>query len=435
MVKMNSMKKIYMLMAVSLLAAACISESNEFGRVDQIDETVPVPAPVSIREVRSISGGAIIWVDIPDDNNLKGVIATYERNGVSVDAKISRYVDSLKVEGFADTAPHTVKVASFNVNEIQSAPVEVVINPLEPAIQTVTPTVRESFGGVKIFIEGNESRSDLAVCLLRDADVSHFDLPVKDIKWVEVTTLFTSSNEINLTRRNLEPAEAIYGVYVRDRWGNVSDTTKWKLTPLEEVKLPLSKFKYYNPGDDNSSSTNPSYYPISGLWDNSGASSTGHFYASNATDPMPQWLTIDLGVRAMISRIATLPRIGYNVWTGAHPRDFEFWGSMNPTGDVVDGNEHGFDDSWFLLGRFTQFKPSGYEPDGLVGTWNQEDVQYFNAGNDFELNPEECPDAYNELRYLRVVFVNTFATYELGAKVGQVQFGEVNPYGQILEVY
>ena len=44
-------------------------------------------------------------------------------------------------------------------------------------------------------------------------------------------------------------------------------------------------------------------------------------------------------------------------------------------------------------------------------------------------------DAYRELRYLRVVIINTFTTWETKAKIGQVQLGEITPYGQILEVY
>ena len=55
---------------------------------------------------------------------------------------------------------------------------------------------------------------------------------------------------------------------------------------------------------------------------------------------------------------------------------------------------------------------------------------YFNSGNDFELDPDAYPRCYDELRYLRVVFANTFATFEYGANWGSVQFGEVTPWGQ-----
>ena len=108
---------------------------------------------------------------------------------------------------------------------------------------------------------------------------------------------------------------------------------------------------------------------------------------------------------------------------------------MNPSGEYVEGNEHGFDDSWFCLGKFEQFKPSGYEADGSVGTVTPDDAQYFNGGNDFELDNEQYPHAYDELRYLRIVFANTFSTYDLGLTTGSVQFGEVTPYGQVQEVY
>ena len=49
---------------------------------------------------------------------------------------------------------------------------------------------------------------------------------------------------------------------------------------------------------------------------------------------------------------------------------------MRSEGEKVEGNEHGFDHTWFCLGRFEQAKPSGYEPDGSVGTVTQDDVQY-----------------------------------------------------------
>ena len=433
------MRKAFLsIFCLALLLCSCDKDTYRFGRIDQVDPSLPVPSPVIVKDVRSTAGGAVIKVSIPDDDIIKGVVAIYERQGQEVNAKCSRYVDSLVVEGYADTAPHEVKVCSFNVNEVQSEPVFVTINPLTPAIATVTPTIFESFGGVKILIEGNESLSDLAVCLLRDENLEEEGKPVQDMRWVEVTTLFTASNNIKLTRRNLEPVEALYGVYIRDRWGNMSDTTVFRLTPWVEEAIDKSKFTNANLPDDNSHMVS-SYYPIERLWDGSGSSEVTngvyHLYASDNSCPMPQWVTIDLGAKVKLSRIATLPRQRYNIWTGAHVRNFEFWGSLNPTGEKNPENEHEFDDSWFLLGRFMQFKPSGYLANGLVGNTTAEDNEYFNNGNDFELDVNVAPRANDELRYLRCVFVHTFSTFELGASVGQVQVGEITPYGQVLEKY
>lgn len=433
---MNYMKKIILLLGTVLVIAACSSNQNEFGRIDQFDSNLPAPQPVSeIVKVKPISGGSIIWVKIPDDQNIKGVVATYERNGKTIDTKISRYVDSLEIVGYADTKTHKVKICTFNADEVRSTSIDVDINPTAPAIETVTPVILSAAGGVKIKIAGNYDKENLAVCLLRDADLTDVDKPVNQIKWVEVTTLFTESNNITLTRRGIEANEAIFGVYIRDRWGNMSDTLKTVLTPGVEIKIPKTDFKYADPGDDNcfSMSEENSTYPVVGLWDDSGYSGTYHFLAIGKC-PIPCWLTIDLGLTAQLSRIATLPRIGYNIWKDAHPRDFEFWGSMKPTGKSGN-NEHGFDDSWFCLGKFTQYKPSGYNADGTVGTITTEDVTYFNNGNDFELNSDKYPHAFDQLRYLRIVFLNTFTTFELtnATEASGIQFGEITPYGEVVK--
>lgn len=422
------------------LAASCATDLG--GRIDQY-ANVPIPSPVTVTGVRPITGGAVIKVSIPDDPHLKGVVAVYERAGVEVNTKISRYVDSLFVEGYADTQEHTVNVYSFNVNEERSAAVPVKFTPLPPAILTVKASIAESFGGVKVHIENNTSRSDLAICILKDDDLSDYGKKLSEMKWTEVTTLFTASEDIFLSRRGLEPKEAIFGLYLRDHWGNVSDTLTAILTPIVESKLDTVKvngklhyvFKNANLGDDNCKSTNPGYYPVEALWDGSGLSSIPHFFVSEESGPSPTWLTIDLGNKARLSRITTLPRIGYVIYGGGAVRDYEFWGSMAPTGEAVPptaDNPYGFDDSWFCLGKFTQAKPSGYLSNGLPGDITPEDSQVYNDGNDFELDPVQYPRCNDEVRYLRVVFFNTFSTFEYGhyTKNRQVQTGEVTPFGQ-----
>ncbi|MBQ3722861.1 MAG: DUF4959 domain-containing protein [Bacteroidales bacterium] len=440
------MKKTIFILIAALALASCSDKLG--GRIDQ-PANVPVPGKVTVTGVRSIPGGAVIKVQIPDDENLKGIVAEYERNGAIVNAKISRYVDSLTVEGFADTKPHKISLYAFNVNEERSEGVDISIDPLTPAIQTVQTTMTGSYGGVKVRVEGNESHSDLAICILRDPDPSHYGKPKSELRLTEVTTLFTASNNISLSRRGIEPVEALFGMYVRDHWGNMSDTTYYVLTPLVEVKLDtVLTFKNAAIADDNCPSGNTSYYPIESLWDGSGLSEVPHFFASTETNPSPCWLTIDLGLgqrTASLSRITTLPRIGYVIFGGGAVRDYEFWGSLGslnddgtyskPKGQVVPENEHGFDDTWFCLGKFTQAKPSGYLDNGLPGTITAEDRDTYNAGNDFELNSDEYPRCNDPLRYLRVVFANTFTTFELGhnATNRQVQTGEVTPYGMINE--
>lgn len=327
-------------------------------------------------------------------------------------------------------------MAAINVNEVESTPVKVEITPLEPAISLATATLYQTFGGVKVRIDGNTPKENLTVVLLRDTDLSDFDKPVGQMKWEQVTTLFTAAESITLSRRNIDPVEAIFGAYLRDRWGNVSDTVKAIITPLEEVKLVKSKFRDAKIKDDNCTASAASY-SIDKLWDdlNDPNGKGTNLFDSNPV-PMPAWVTIDLGVLTKLSHVQTLPRgRSYYCYDGAQVRRFEFWGSKNPTGEKVEGNEHGFDNTWFCLGRFEQAKPSGYEPDGSVGTVTQDDVQYWNAGNDFEFNNEEYPHAYDELRYLRIVFMDTFASYGYQGSTFKIQMGEITPYGQVLHEY
>ena len=440
------MKKTIIILLAAIALASCSDRLG--GRIDQPAD-VPVPGKVTIKDVRSIPGGAVIKVTIPDDEYLKGIVAEYTRNGIVVNSKISRYVDSLTVEGFSDTNPHKVSLYAFNVNEERSEGLDVTVNPLTPAIQSVSTSLTGSFGGVKVRVEGNESHSDLAICILRDPDPSNLGKDPSQMRLSEVTTLFTASNNISLSRRGIEPVEALFGLYVRDHWGNTSDTTFCVLTPLVEMKLDtVLTFRNAAIADDNCPSANASNYPIESLWDGSGLSQVPHFFASSETNPSPCWLTIDLGLgqrTASLSRITTLPRIGYVIYGGGAVRDYEFWGSLGslnedgtyskPKGTVVPANEHGFDDTWFCLGKFTQAKPSGYLDTGMPGTITAEDSQTYNAGNDFELDPDAYPRCNEPLRYLRVVFANTFTTFELGhnASNRQVQTGEVTPFGRINE--
>lgn len=436
----------------AMLAIAC---SEDLGsRVDQY-ANVGIPVPITVKSVRSIPGGAVIKVTIPDDPNLKGVVAEYKRGKSVVNTKISRYVDSLTVEGFADTEKHNITLYSFNVNEERSKGVDVEIQPLKPAILEVNASMKESFGGVKVHIQNNVSKADLAICILRDADLSDLGKPVSKMKWVEVTTLFTASDDIFLSRRGIEPKEAIFGMYLRDHWGNMSDTTVTVLTPIVEAKLDTVKYngklhyKFSDAqiADDICISQNSSSYPVSALWDGSGESKVPHFFVSQEVDGFsPTWLTIDLGNTAILSRITTLPRIEYDIYAGGNVRDYEFWGSpgelqpdgtyAKPSGKKVDpteDNPYGFDpDVWFCLGAFTTFKPSGYLSNGLPGEYTQEDRLAFDAGNDFELDPSQYPHCNDPMRYLRVVFVNTFITFEYGhdTKNRSVQTGEVTPFGR-----
>lgn len=467
---MKAIKYLIIFAIASLGIAACGLNDPTFGRIDQKDDTLGTPDPVEITDVRSTPGGAVIKIKLPKDKSIKGVVATYTRNGEVVEARISRFLDSLEISGFPDEQEREVEVCSFNINETKSEPVKLKITPLTPTVKTVKPTLLPTFGGVKVHILGNENKDALAVTILRDADLADTLKPVKDMKWVEVTTLFTGQNDIKLTRRKLPIEKAIYGVCIRDRWNNYSDTTWTTILPIVEVVIPkVSRAvtvsddgitsKTFNckgfthaPAEDDNLEASGSTTALEYLWNggdngtdrkvtnsswpnplgNAHAGNPGEIFATDKFAPIPGWFTIDLGCVASISRALVHQRYGYNPYQDAAVREIEFWGSNKIDGDPDPNLEHGFSKDWFCLGKFTTPKPSGYMDDGSVGAVDEEDRNAYNEGADYEFDTEAYPRCNDEIRYLRVVVANTFATWELRATEGAICFGEVTFYGKVV---
>lgn len=469
---MKAYKFILAFAAAALVCASCDLSDPTFGRIDQKDDSLSAPEPAEIVDVRNTPGGAVIKVSLPKDKTIKGVVASYMRNGQLVEARISRFLDSLVICGFPDDSERIVEVCSFNINETKSTPVEVKINPLTPTVKKVRPTLLPTFGGVKVHILGNENKDALAVTILRDTDLADTLKPVKDMKWVEVTTLFTGQDDIKLTRRKLPIEKAIYGVCVRDRWDNYSDTLWTTILPIVEIVIPKEaswgtvtvtedgvNSKTFHckgfskaPAEDDNIEANSSTTALQFLWNggkdgtdrkvtnsqwanpygNAHAGNPGEIFASANDTPIPAWFTIDLGCVASISRVLVHQRYGYNPFQDAAVRDIEFWGSNSIDGEPDFDNEHGFSSDWFCLGKFTTPKPSGYMDDGSVGPVDNEDILAYNNGADYEFDAEAYPKCNDDIRYMRVVIANTFATWELRASNGGVCFGELTFFGRII---
>jgi len=77
---------------------------------------------------------------------------------------------------------------------------------------------------------------------------------------------------------------------------------------------------------------------------------------------MPQWFTIDLGVKAELSRIKHY-HVSTEPYAAGTPEIIEVWGT---NAYALDGSW----DSWTLLGQFTEKPPSG------ASTPNANDKEY-----------------------------------------------------------
>ena len=396
--KENNMKNtVYTALFLSSLFFFSCTES---GRIDRVDADDYIPQQVEVKSVHPFSGGAVIKYALPDDINLRGVRAEYQRSGETVFTQVSRYVDSIKIEGLADTNPHRVKLYGLGKNNALSSPVDVDITPGTPTIQKIKLKLFETFGGVRLIMDGNEDRMPLAMTILKDTHLEDFGKDPSQMEWEELFTYYTSGEEAAFIRYGLDTVATVYGVCARDRWLSYTDTTYYLLKPYEENELPNSGWKtYYLPGDETVCLEGK--YQFVYMWDGSadGVTHVGGF----TRGPRRRTFTIDMGYTAAFSRMRMQPRIkSMHVNSEFTPWHWQIWGSMAPN---PDGS---FDDSWYLLGDFTQKKLSGLSPDGSIGPYTTEDDAYFLNNNDYEFEQTaEILNPQRETRYIRLVLLDS----------------------------
>lgn len=363
------MKKelIYILSGCLLLGISCKQEL--LGPVDKDDSA---PGPLTNIVVENQHGAAKISYALPADKDLLYVKAIYTtRQGEERETKVSKFNSYVTVVGFGDTETYKVSLYAVDKSENASTPVEVEVHPLVPSVDLVRASITATpdFGGINVqFI--NEAEESLAIVVLANDSLKQFS---------PAYTQYTSLRQGNFSVRGMPAEPTQFGVFVRDRWGNLSDTLLVTLTPLFEKLLDRTMMKGIVLPTDA-----PLGYSgnINGLFD---GNVLGGFYHTGDAARMPQWFTFDMGVTAKLSRLTWFMRDQF-FYTLHNPRVVEIWGSTNPN---PDGS---FDASWTLLAAYTAIKPSGL-PEGQL---SQADIDAAHAGETVVF-----PLTIPEVRYIR----------------------------------
>jgi hypothetical protein len=355
------------------------------------------PTPVTNIKVTNIAGGAIITYDVHADPSILYVQADYSVNDkVSRQAKSSYYSDTITVSGFAKAGVYKVILHSISRSEIKSDPVEVTVNPLTPNYLTVGATLKlfADFGGVNVSYL-NPSESELGVVVIVDS-LDGFEY---------LDTKYMKEPEGNFSVRGLPTKERTFGAYVRDRWGNVSDTVYSKLSPLREVELDRAKISgLYLPGDMTGCCGSSLSVPLS----NNGASDWALYGITLPDTKTPSRITYDLGGTVKMSRFRLWFRVnGIAEFANGTPKTFKLYGSNNPN---PDGS---LDATWTQLGgRYELKKPSGLP----YGKRNAEDDAAKQEGFEFTL-----PLPAQPIRYWRFVMVSNYSQ-SLGMEISCLKF-------------
>lgn len=391
---MQQLRNIIIALFLIVAGGSCKKE----GRISYTDENAPAPSPVTNVKVTVSPGAAVLTYKLPTDPQLSYVKAVYEMQpGVFREAKASYYTDTLHLIGFGDTLVHKVQLFSVGKNEKASAPVELTVQPLRPAVQSAfsSITMGATFGGVQITFQ-NDAKDNLAITLMMDSTGKN--------TWTTVNTFYTGAPLGNYSVRGFDTTVKKFAVFVRDRWSNRSDTLVKSLKPVYEELISKNTWKELRLPTDTWLQADGGYQ-FSWLFDNN----INSIFASTNLSVLPQWSTIDLGKKVILSRIVEHQQQADHFYAGSAVKKFELWGSNDPS---PDGNW----DNWELLGSFNSFKPSGLP----LGQTTDEDRNYaWFKGEDFSFD-----------RLLPAVRFLRFKTLETYSMSGQVVIAEIDLWGQ-----
>lgn len=351
------------------------------------------PGPVTNVKVTNYNGAAVVKYDLPGDQDLLYVVANYTiRDGVSREIKSSYFFDTLRLEGFHDSKEYTVTLKAVTRSNVASDPVTVVVHPDTPYYALIRKSLKigSDYGGINIKAT-NTARNAIAINTLTiDPVTGNFAIANEN---------YTNLDTINYSLRGYKPTPTKFGVYISDRYGNISDTMVVTVTPgYEEVLNKRNFFPYLMPSDAVIGYGGV----VQNMWD-------GNITEDNSANAWQT--TIGTSQRLMqcsfgIGRSYTLTHfmMYFRDYGANNPKNFTVYGSNvdNPAdattpGGMPQGTQLG---DWVCLGNFRVPDP----PSGLPqGQTNAADRAYVNNGIDFSM-----PTGIPPVKYVRIVVKDTW---------------------------
>jgi hypothetical protein len=277
-----------------------------------------------------------------------------------------------------------VTLYSMSRSEVHSESVTVTVQPQSPAVLTAfqSLTIKEDFGGARVYYK-NPEKANLSIVIMHKDSTGY---------WVTDEVLYTKQPEGTFAARGLPSKPTSFGVYIKDRWGNYSDTLQVQLIPVFEREFDKTKFKSLPLPTDNTTvySANTKMEKMwDGLW-----AIDGQQYQTATGSGIPTWFTFDMNVTSRLSRFRYNMRTDNAtvLWGHGNPRIFEIYGRADAP---VNGNW----DGWIKLMDVVSVKPSGLP----VGQTTADDVALATKGEDYDFPPGLPP-----VRYIRIKVLETW---------------------------
>jgi len=379
------MKKIFNILFIVISIAinsACVEETHT-----PIEEGLSIEGQVSNIAMEPTPGGAVLTYSLPSDKSLSHVLAeVIMPDGSKREFVSSKYTNTIEIIGLASMESHKVNIYAVSRGNVKSEPAVMELTPLKPPYLQVfeTLTLDPDFGGVKVNWN-NETEANLGVILLANDSLGEFS---------QYNSSYSNAKVLNQSFRGMKTEENYFGIFVKDRWGNTSDTLYKYLTPLSENLLDRTKFKKVElPGDAILFPLTEATVRFEFLWDNvyMRTWAEGWTYktmTTNDTRDFPLHITMDLGVNAKVTRMRLMH---YYKFENRAVKAFEIWGHPGPP--PADGSW----DGWIKLGEYEQFKPSGITTIGqAANAVTEADKKFWEGGDNLNLDSEPT------VRYIRI---------------------------------
>jgi hypothetical protein len=339
---------------------------------------------------------------LPDEPDLLYVKAIYKNSlGVSKEVRASVFSNLMEIKGFGRSIKATIQLISVDRSQNESAPVDVVIEPLDSPIYSILDSmkVNEAFGGIRF-----ETVNPLAVQIIANVIL---EKTVDGKPVIQTDAFYFSSPTFRGYVRGLDSIPYNVSLVIRDVYGNSTDTIHATKKPLYEIKLPAkTEFKQMPMSVLYKESNWTS--PWACMWD--GKTLEDVAYYLHIDNPPYPYFTFDIGRSYILSRMKVWQR-QTQVYTLHNPRFFEIWG----TNDLATGQNAESFDGWKLLGKFQSIKPSGNDENTTI---TADDKAWAKAGEEFEFIGMDAP-----VRYIR------FKSIQNWTRTNALHIAELEFYG------
>lgn len=409
----------------SLIVLAGIFQACKEEMVGQPATDSTAPGQLTDVQIENIAGGAIFTYKLPIDEDLLYIEAQYERNGKTTDMKASCFESSLKLEGYADTEEHEVKLYAVDRSMNYSAPVVVKIKPEENPVTAIskTLTMTGDIGGVHVTWE-NTTRTPINL-MVYAADATGA-MQLADV-------VYTSIAEGDYYLRGYDDQKRRFGVLVKDRWDNYSDTIADYFIPRFEQAIDGKGIKKIQLTEDNNTTLGGNYY-FSNMFDGVHVGDASFWHTKDAqTDPEHGcYFTIDLGHLVKLTRYKLYQRGGSWYYTHHNPKVWEVYARAEDPKLIyqthyendIDYWAQGFredSENWYHLMHCVPIKPSGFDNPVVTA----EDSEYAVNGHEFIIS-EDAP----AVRYIRFTIDQSWGG---GIHPTLCHISELEFYGKIVD--